>query len=308
LLFAAQEGPTGDITVATQEAESFTVRRLSADLGLVRASSALPRSTYSAVFPVDGAVLAFTNDGVSRLLDPSGRTVWVSGERLPAAGRVIAGQRYIAVTGADEHLVLRASDGSVAMRLKRSIFGRVFGFSGESAILACRPDEICVVDVRESRMRWRFRTGGAVNGVTVTGGTLIAASSDNFIYRLAAGDGDVIWKARTGDRVLAAPVVSGELVFAVNSLQGTVGIYDLADGRPRDLARIPSGETIVAVLPLRDGRFVVSTAGRIYEFGYECAEKRTADPEGFAVPGFKGTSLPVSATSSIPGSYRTSRP
>src|SRR5690242_15830004 len=65
-----------------------------------------------------------------------------------------------------------------------------------------------------NRVKWKFRTGGAVmSSPAVIGGTVYIGSTDHHLYALDAATGEQKWKFKTQSRVNSSPAASNGVVF-----------------------------------------------------------------------------------------------
>ena len=75
--------------------------------------------------------------------------------------------------------------------------------------------QIISLDLQNSHIDWKSRTGGAISDITETGNKLIVASADNYVYLLSAKNGERIWKKRlAGNNYGNTPTASGIAVFS----------------------------------------------------------------------------------------------
>ncbi|HMO80133.1 MAG TPA: PQQ-binding-like beta-propeller repeat protein [Pyrinomonadaceae bacterium] len=91
---------------------------------------------------------------------------------------------------------------------------------------------------------WRFKAGAGIYGVEIDGRDVYAASLDNFIYRLSADSGSVVWRRRMPNRLIAAPLVLGKRIYAAGVGDNEVFVLDSSNGR--FLNRISMGNGVVA--------------------------------------------------------------
>jgi hypothetical protein len=75
----------------------------------------------------------------------------------------------------------------------------------DGAVYVAEKDRHAVVSLEadSGRVRWRFIAGGRVDSPpTVTGGEVVFGSADGFVYCLATGDGELVWRFRAAPRDL----------------------------------------------------------------------------------------------------------
>jgi outer membrane protein assembly factor BamB len=94
---------------------------------------------------------------------------------------------------------------------------------------------------RDGKRIWRFRNGAQISFLMSYDSEFIAASFDNFIYKISRS-GNVEWKRRLSGRAASRPVISGDT--AVVSIVGDDSIYfiDLKDGKISNRVEISDGD------------------------------------------------------------------
>ncbi|MFX4271641.1 PQQ-binding-like beta-propeller repeat protein [Propionibacteriaceae bacterium Y1685] len=135
---------------------------------------------------------------------------------------------------------------------------------------------------------WWGRPGGTVLGVTALGDLVLVATTDRTLVAYAGGLRR--WSAPLDDVALAAPVLVAPGRAAVATLDGTMQVIDLADGRTLWSAETEGGLTTT---PVTDGRSVVAYDNDGNLTGWDVAtgeqtfssETFRGDPEQLAVAG-----------------------
>lgn len=134
-------------------------------------------------------------------------------------------------------------------------------------VLGTRDGSISLWRSLDRSVKWRFRAGGRIVAVSQIDDDIIAASHDNFIYRISSGNGAVEWKKRVGGRIVFAPALSNGLVIVTDASSGFVESIDAETGRT--LTRLKLGDDLVPTMPpvsSGDFSYVVTTAG-LFSFG-----------------------------------------
>lgn len=81
------------------------------------------------------------------------------------------------------------------------------------------------------RLRWRARTGGAVQAVQLAGRCLLTTSLDNFVYCLSPQKGAKLWKRQLAGRIVAKPLATPQDVL-LSPLAGDESVVlDLQEGK-----------------------------------------------------------------------------
>ena len=64
------------------------------------------------------------------------------------------------------------------------------------------------------RQLWQFATGGSVDASPlIAGGSVLAASTDGWLYLVDRQTGRELWSAELGGQLRASPVAAGDTVF-----------------------------------------------------------------------------------------------
>ncbi len=73
------------------------------------------------------------------------------------------------------------------------------------------------------RLKWKFRTGGAVDGSPAVdgAGTVYFGSRDGYVYALTP-EGEVKWRFETGGDIEASPAIDGRGVLYIGSFDGSL--------------------------------------------------------------------------------------
>jgi WD40 repeat protein len=103
------------------------------------------------------------------------------------------------------------------------------------------------VDSQTGKLRWRSRTGAAVEGSPVlVGDRLLVGSFDNFVYALARSTGDRIWKRRLENRITSSPMVEGDASLVAPLRGDYVAVFLNSDGRRVNFYQLDKEFEIVA--------------------------------------------------------------
>ena len=79
-------------------------------------------------------------------------------------------------------------------------------------------------------LKWRFKTGGAINSSPVIDGSkVLIGSYDGYLYALDASSGKELWRFKTGGEILSTPAISGGAAY-FGSKDGNVYAVSLSDG------------------------------------------------------------------------------
>ncbi len=174
------------------------------DGSVILISAALQEPVWMIVIPVEGPFHSAVSGGVLWIVNRSGIFTSIS-----------LSERQIITQGS-----LGRDIRSIAPDTEKGIFVSDNG-GGVSRVASS-----------EGRSSWKFKAGAAVTGIGVSKDEIYLTSLDNFVYKLSAGSGDVIWRRRVPNRVIIPATiaentifVSGigdEEVFAIDRSRGTI--------------------------------------------------------------------------------------
>ncbi|MEP6704985.1 MAG: PQQ-binding-like beta-propeller repeat protein [Acidobacteriota bacterium] len=124
----------------------------------------------------------------------------------------------------------------------------------------------------EGKRVWRFRNGAQISSVSVHGSEYLAASYDNFIYKLSRA-GRVKWKRRLPGRAIDKPFLLGDTAVVSIAAAGDVYALDIKTGKI--LNRIETGEEISARVTAAPGDrgFVIASSRAVLYFNSKCPGK-----------------------------------
>jgi hypothetical protein len=110
-------------------------------------------------------------------------------------------------------------------------------------------------------LKWRARTGAAIEGSPVlVGDRILIASFDNFVYALARSTGDRIWKRRLENRINSTLIIEGDASLVAPLRGDYVAVFLNADGRRVNLYRLEKDIEIVADPIFSNGTLVLLTS------------------------------------------------
>ena len=166
---------------------------------------------------VDGSRLFVAASDAIHALDPAtGTSYW----RAPIAGQLLAppaaaGGLLIVLTAMEGLLALRVEDGAAAWQ-------QALGVSeGPAALLVDRDAIYASLDggrvvrasLRDGRPIWERTLPGTLGPPAIARDRVLVGSTDNYLYALDAGDGDVEWRYRAGNDVVGAAAKADDIFF-----------------------------------------------------------------------------------------------
>ena len=97
------------------------------------------------------------------------------------------------------------------------------------------------------KLKWRSRTGAAIEASPVLVGDLVLIPSyDNFVYALSRSTGDRVWKRRLENRITSTVIVEGDANLVAPLRGDYVAVFLNADGRRVNLYKLEKDTEIVA--------------------------------------------------------------
>ncbi len=165
------------------------------------------------------------------------RDLWrfVAGDILHDNSAAACGGKVL-FPGRDAKLyALDPEDGSLKWAYSAPLgFNTVPACDGQRAYLGNADGKMRAIDLATGKEAWSFeasKSKGIMSSPALDGnGGLVFGSSDDHVYCLDAATGALRWKFRTGDVVIASPVITGGLVW-VGSYDDKLYALDLASGR-----------------------------------------------------------------------------
>lgn len=210
------------------------LRSLSKDTGITNWSVQLPRA--DAVFlGISGANVVFVSRGgdVAALDRKSGRVIWQRSvpeglSTVPHFGP----ESVIFGTNSKEIFILSLADGSVRFNTKtQSLLTSVIRTADNQLVWGDQRGNLVSYTMDGREIRWKFKGGAQISHIATAGDDLLVTSLDNFIYRISAGNGNVLWKKRQAGRVTSAPVVASDFAVVITNGERTGQIIDPVKGK-----------------------------------------------------------------------------
>jgi outer membrane protein assembly factor BamB len=268
LVTASVENATGTETV---------LRSVSKQTGItnwfVKTSSA-PKVTIGTV---NGTVILVTPAGtISAFATNTGDQKWTKsvGANITTAP-YFSGTSAFVGTDKNEVISFAASSGELAVAAKAvSVPAVVFSDSSGRVLVGDERGNLVLTSADGKRV-WRFRNGARISAISTYDSEFLAASNDNFVYKLTRG-GNVEWKRRLSSRIDGRPLVLDNVAVFATVGDGNVYVIDLTNGKV--LNRFENGENNAAQAISAGANFVMVTEGSLtlYSRGACPANKKTA--------------------------------
>ena len=188
---------------------------------------ALPRSTPAFA---DGRLFIEVAGGLAALESKDGSVAW----RIPMSDALavpLASDHGLVVAAtAGAVLVFRAKDGSLLWRHDLASPPHGMPALGEAGIFVPVTDgRVIAFQADTGEILWEHWLGAAANDIVMLKDRLFVGSNDHFLYCLNAGNGDKVWRTRTGADVVSRPTVDERRVYFV-SLDNVVRALNQRNG------------------------------------------------------------------------------
>jgi outer membrane protein assembly factor BamB len=211
---------------------------------------------------------------LSAIASATGKTVWQIDLRSLVVATPYFNESGIEIaTNRNEVVNVSGTDGRVHVDWKSKYLPTaVLVDSNGRLVVGDERGNFVSVSSGGSRL-WGFRNGAQISSATLYGSEYLAASYDNFLYKLSRS-GDVKWKRRLSGRVNDGPFVLADT--AIVSIVGTGSVYviDLKKGKISN--RIEGGEEVslrVVAATNASGFAVAGPSGISYFSSARCPAK-----------------------------------
>jgi outer membrane protein assembly factor BamB len=260
------------------------IRSISRDTGITRWKADLPAGHDHFLGSAGDRLVAVSREGNALGIDPeSGVVAWRHHSGAQVAARPVIDGAHIVMPTKNSLTVLSGSGrivSDIPVRSAATAIALATDADGEQNILLTADDRgyIRASDLLSGKALWKFKLGAAPSFLMPTTEGVIAASADNFLYRMGTNDGDVVWKRRLPGRFSGEPrAVGSNVAVAVIGYESAF----LIEGKTGRLLNktIPQsgGEASAIILAADEERFVVSDPWRIVSFAPNgCEGTKTA--------------------------------
>lgn len=190
------------------------------DGSVILMSAASQEPVWRIAIPVEGPFHTTVSGGVLWMVNRSGifSSISLSERKIIAQGSL--GRDIRSIAADTEHGIFVSDNGGGVSRVASS----------------------------EGRPSWKFKAGAAVTGIGVSKDEIYLTSLDNFVYKLSAGSGDVIWRRRVPNRVIIPAAIAENAIFV--SGIGDDEVFAIDRSRGAVVNRLPLGENMTLAGPV----------------------------------------------------------
>jgi outer membrane protein assembly factor BamB len=121
---------------------------------------------------------------------------------------------------------------------------------------------VYAIDRMTGRLRWRVRTGAAIQAVLAGENWVLATSLDNFVYCLSPRNGTKVWRRQLAGRATAPPLVVNNHVLLAPLVGDECVVLSLEDGKKVNSIYVGEDKnTEAAPLLTKDAILLTTTEG-----------------------------------------------
>ncbi len=252
--------------------DEIVIRSLNKNSGLIGWTAKIPSKSDVFLNAENGILTVISESGaVYRMQGDTGAVLWQTalGAKL-AAPPAFSGSG--AIVGTDQgSLIAVSADGVPGVsQVKVGRIPSALGAAGGRAVFGDSLGNVVLYDLNSRKRLWRLKLGGGVSHVTYDDGRILAASLDNFVYLIAADNGNVVWKRRQPGRVVLGPLLNKEYAVVMAIGERSAVLIDRSNGKTRGQVTLPEGAEFVQspvgspdtiIFPLSTGLESYSSAG-----------------------------------------------
>lgn len=122
------------------------------------------------------------------------------------------------------------------------------------------------ISTASRRENWKFRCGGQVANIIVSGEELIVSSFDNFVYKINFSTGQVDWKRRMPSRIAGSSVLPDLKALFLSADNDTGMIIDLKNGKTTTQLSLKSPASGVDIPEIGHENIVLVSSGGVHAY------------------------------------------
>ena len=208
----------------------ITLRSLSKETGVTNWSRAMPGASRIWLGVVGDSVVAVDVAGGITAHNPAdGSQLWTTNLGVPISADPQFSTGQIIVATAGKEIVKISAGGSTAV-VSKTQFTPTAVLVASSSRYLIGDDRGNILLMAGGERDWKFRNGARISFLLSYDSEFIAASFDNFIYKISRG-GNVEWKRRLSGRVASRPLILGDTAAVSIIGDGNIYFIDLKNGK-----------------------------------------------------------------------------
>lgn len=268
---------TNSVSVGPAKPGLSSLRSISRQTGIVIWTSSVPFSESIYLGESGENLLAVGADGwISAIRKSDGGITWQSQSNKKLTTAPSFGARSIVFSVEPGEIeIISPSDGRILFQLKTDSIPAAVYLSDENTLIwGDKKGNLAAVDTATKQVRWKFKNGAQVSGITPAGKSILVTSYDNFVYLMSPTDGKISWKRRLAGRLAEKPLVTP--TFAVVTIVGEAGASFLDIGSGKLINRLPLDEEdyIIGTPIVAGGSIIFSKGDGIYSYSVgDCISK-----------------------------------
>jgi outer membrane protein assembly factor BamB len=265
------------VTTFGESSKSESVLRgVSKETGITNLTIAVPASDRYFLTQENDSIILISRGGVMIAMNKNGSIRWKRevAEGLATEPFLTAGKAIIATT-AKQIFTINLTNGEIeTVRKSAADITAIAQTATGEAIAGDERGNLTVLNGTERRL-WRFKSGGEISRIFVNGTHIIAASHDNFVYRLQTSNGTVEWKKRLGGRVRQIALLNSRYVLSAAYDERSAVITDLLTGKVAGQLPLAENEIIVATPIYASDSMMILTDQALHQYSLTgCAGKK----------------------------------
>lgn len=272
LFFATNSG-----AVAPAKPASSLLRSISRQTGIVSWTSSLPFSETIYISESGENLLAVGSDGwILAIRKSDGGVAWHSQSNKKLTSVPWFREKSVVFSvEPGEIVIISPSDGRIVFQMKTdSLPTSLYLPDDNTMIWGDKKGNLAAVDTATKQVRWKFKNGAQVSGITPAGKSILVTSYDNFVYLMSPIDGKISWKRRLAGRVAEKPLVTP--TFAVITIVGEAGasFLDMGSGKLINRLSLEDEDHIIGTPVAAGSSIIFSKGDGIYSYSAgDCISK-----------------------------------
>ena len=261
LLATSTERPAG-------ERSASVLRSLSKETGITNWTLKLPDAERYFLSMHNGSVIVVAKSGTIQAVDAADGSVRWKRDLADgfAAEPVFSAAKVIVAAKANQIFSVSLASGEIeSMRKSAYPVTSLAELPSGEIVAGDERGNISTLNGTDKAL-WRFKSGGEISRLLVSGENILAASHDNFIYYLIARNGDVDWKKRLGGRVLQLANIGDKYALTMSFEENSAVFTDLLTGKVAGQLVFGDGEKLVSAPVAANGSIFMLSDRAAYSY------------------------------------------